>query len=474
MLSPDARFRPLSRGSGFPETIRRGNPKALGWARHALGDSGRGVPVPDTGGRWRLAEFEKVIEEKRNADSRLLRLYPSLGNSYYRRFWLGMLPAPLAYQMSLVAVPYAAFTLAGNATVLGLVSLALGVPMMTLSLVGGVVADRFPRHRILMGTQSLLFSVAVALAALSLSGRLEVWHLLVLSFLQGVAFAFNMPARQAYVAEIVGPSLLRSAVTLNNSGVNFSRVAGPALAGILLSMPFVGTGGVFATMVVMYAAVLVALFRLPANTRSSVRRNAAGGWQQMIEGVTYVRSSPIIIALLSMGFIVTFIGMPFQTLMAVFAERVFHAGAGGLGALTTCYGVGGFLGSLVVASLANASRPAMLQLCFGVGFGLALVAFALSPSLPVAMVFLVMVGFLSASYAAINNTLIMSNTDPSLHGRVMSIYLITFGSTPLGAMPLAWLTDQAGAPIAVTISGGLLAAAIATIALLYPAYRKIH
>ena len=385
-----------------------------------------------------------------------------------------MLPSNLAYQMNLVAAPYTAFGLAGNATVLGLVSLAVGLPMMTLSLAGGVVADRFPRRQVLICTQSTLFAVAAALAALSISGRLEIWHLLALSFAQGSAFAFNMPARQAYIAEIVGHSLLRSAVTLNNAGMNFTRVAGPSLAGVLLAIPFIGTGGVFATMAGMYVIVLVSLFRLPQSPPVSAKVRAGSSWEQLLEGLSYVRSSPTLMALLAMGFIATFLGMPYQTLMTVFAERVFQTGPGGLGALAAASGAGAFLGSVVVASLSRASRPALLQLGFGVGFGLALVAFALSPSFPVAIALLVVVGFLSAAYAAINNTLIMSNTSPNLYGRVMSLYLLTFGSTPLGALPLAWLADRAGAPVSVALSGCLVAGAVATIALRYPAYRHIR
>ncbi len=413
-----------------------------------------------------------TVAEKGSSSSFLLRFYPSLANPHFRLFWLGMLPSTLAFQMNVVAGPYLAFSLAGNATILGLVSLAIGLPMMTLSLVGGVAADRFPRRRVLICTQLALFIVAAMLAALSLSNSLQVWHLLVLSFLQGCAFAFNMPARQAYIAEIVGHSLLRSAVTLNNAGLNFTRVVGPAMAGILIATPFVGIGGVFTVMTGMYALVLASLFRLPS-APAPARRRSMGGWEQLMEGIRYVRSTPVIMALLGMGFIATFLGMPYQTLMAVFAERVFDAGPGGLGALTTSIGIGAFAGSLVVASLSRLSRPAMLQLGFGVGFGLALVAFALSPSLHLAMACLVAVGFLSAAYAAINNTLIMSNTPPNLYGRVMSIYLITFGSTPLGALPLAWLADHAGAPLAVVLSGSLVAVAVAAIALRYPAYRRI-
>ena len=408
-----------------------------------------------------------------SANSRLVRFNPALGNSHFRLLWLGMLPATLAFQMNIVVAPYAAFTLAGNATVLGLVSLAMGFPMMAFSLVGGVVADRFPRRRVLILTQSTLLAVAAALAALSLSGVLQVWHLLALSFLQGCAFAFNMPARQSYIAEIVGRSLLRSAVTMNNAGVNFARIAGPALAGTLIAIPLIGTGGVFAVMAAMYAVVVASLFRLPASRPMPAQVRRVSGWEQMVEGLAYVRSTPVIVALLGMGFIATFLGMSYQTLMTVFAERVFGAGAGGLGALTASYGVGAFAGSLVVAALSNASSPAMLQLGFGVGFGLALVAFALSPSLLIAMACLVAVGFLSAAYTAINNTLIMSNAKPELYGRVMSVYLFTFASTPLGAMPLAWLADHTGAPFAVAVSGSLVTVTIAAVALRYPAYRNI-
>lgn len=406
--------------------------------------------------------------------SPILRLYPALGNGHYRLFWLGMLPATLAWQMNVVAAPYAAFSLSGSATVLGLVGLASGLPMLVLALAGGVVADRFPRRAVIMASQATLLVASATLALLSLTGALEVWHLIAASALQGVAIAFNMPARQAYIAEIAGRPLLRNAVALNNAGVNFARVAGPALAGLLLAMPSVGTTGVFMTMAWMYVAVLVSLFRLPATPAPAPAKGAPGAWGQVLDGLRYLRSSAVLITLLGMGFIAAFLGMPYQTLMTVFAERVFHAGPGGLGILMAASGAGAFAGSLVVAALSRASRPALLQVGFGVGFGLALVGFALSPSLPVAVVFLVMVGFLSAAYSALNNTLLLSNAAPSFYGRVMSIYLLTFASMPLGAMPLAWLSDHFGAPATIAVAGALVASAIALVALTQPAYRRIR
>jgi len=162
--------------------------------------------------------------------SRLVDLYPSLRVPSFRLLWLGMLPANIAFQMSQVAVGYAAFGLTGSAAALGIVSLASGVPQLLLGLVGGVAADRMPRRTVLLGTQSTLAMAALALAILAMTGTLQVWHLAVAALVQGCAFAFNMPSRQALIGELVGPKLLRNAVALNNAGMNFNRIAGPSLA----------------------------------------------------------------------------------------------------------------------------------------------------------------------------------------------------------------------------------------------------
>src|SRR4051812_40798221 len=177
------------------------------------------------------------VGARRPAVEALLGLYPSLRVGSFRLLWLGMLPATFAFQMSTVAVGYAAFSLTGSATTLGLVSLAQGFPMAGLTLVGGVAADRLPRRTTLIFTQSVLGLVALGLALLAVNGQLAVWHLVVASVLQGMAFAFNMPSRQALIATLVGPRLMRNAVALNNAGMNFSRIAGPSLAGAILASP---------------------------------------------------------------------------------------------------------------------------------------------------------------------------------------------------------------------------------------------
>jgi hypothetical protein len=274
---------------------------------------------------------------------------------------------------------------------------------------------------------------------------------------------------------------MRNAVAINNAGLNFCRVAGPALAGVLLAVPTIGAGGVFLVMTVMYGLVLASLLRLPGGRSIAetpparqAKRPDTGGLAQLLEGLGYIRSSSVLLALLGMGFLALFFGMPFQTLLPLFAEHVFAVGAGGLGLLMAATGLGALAGSLAVAALSNSPRPARLQLGFGIGFGLALVGFALAPTFPVALAALVAVGFCSSAYSALNNTLVMSNTEPRLYGRVMSVYLLTFATMPLGAFPMAFLADHVGGRPVVAAAGLIVAAAVAGIALLYPAYRRIR
>ena len=313
------------------------------------------------------------------------------------------------------------------------------------------------------------------LAVLALSGLLRVWHLAAISLVQGVAFSFNMPARQAFVAELVGPRLLHSAVGLNNAGVNFCRIAGPAVAGGLLAVPFIGVGGVFVGMVLMYVLVVASLFQLPSGgTGAAKPRPKAGGWDQLLEGLGYVLGSRVLVTLLSLAFVTVFFGMPYTQLMPLFSEGVFHVGAVGLGMLMAANGAGALAGSLTVAALANSKRPAVLQIVFGVAFGLGLVGFALAPLFLIAVAALLVVGFASAAYTALNSTLIMSNTEPRLYGRVMSVYLLTFAVMPIAALPMAWIADQVGGPATIAGAGLVVAAVVGGVALLYPPYRRIR
>jgi predicted MFS family arabinose efflux permease len=239
-------------------------------------------------------------------------------------------------------------------------------------------------------------------------------------------------------------------------------------------LPGVGIGGAFLSMAGMYVFSLGALFRLPGVPRPAASgRRGAGSAAHLLEGLRYVRSSPTILALIGMNLVVVVCGMPYQTLMPVVAERVFGAGAEGLGWLLAASGVGALLGAIVVASLSRLGRPGRVQLGLAIALGLALFAFSFTRSFPIGVALLVVVGFLFSAFSALNNTLLMANTEPRLIGRVMSIYLLTWGAMPVGSLPLAWLADRAGAPLAVALAGGLVTVMTIALAVLFPAGRRI-
>jgi MFS family permease len=385
----------------------------------------------------------------------------------------GSVASTAAYFASTVAAGYAAFQLTGAATMLGLMSLALGAPLLLFALVGGVVADRLPRQRVLLASQAVLGACAAIIAALAIAGRLAPWHLVAIGLGQGTAFAFNVPARQALVTDLVGRERLRSAVSLVTTASNACRIVGPALAGLLLGMPGVGVPGVFAAVAALYAVgiLLVALIRIPPVSREG---RPASPYAQLVEGLAYVRSSPVLLALLGLAIVPPFFGMPYQQLLPLFAESVFDAGAAGLGILTAATGAGALAGSVAVAALAGARRPAVLQLGLGVAFGISLIAFGAARAFPLAVLLLAVAGFTSAAYTALNNTLVMANSEPRLHGRVMSVYLLTLGVTPVAAFPMAWLADRLGGPTAVALGGAVVATVVAAVGLAYRPYRRIR
>lgn len=404
-----------------------------------------------------------------------LRLYPSLGVAAFRQLWLGMLPATLAWQMNIVVTGYAAFQLSNSATALGLTSAAQGLPMVLLGLIGGVTADRVPRRTVLLCTQSWLGLSTAMVSVLALTHLLQVWQLVVFGLMQGVAMSFNMPSRQAYIGHLMEGPLLKNAVALNSAGMNACRVIGPAIAGGLLSIAVLGVGGSYVVMTLMYVSVVVSLIGLPDDSKGRpARTSATTGLADIREGLSYVLASPTMRALLGLPLVVLFLGQPFQQIMPVFSERVFQVGPSGLGVLMIAFGLGAIVGAVSVASLSQTSQPALLQLIFGCAFGLSLAGFAVAPSFALALAALVLVGFNLAAYNALNNTLIMANTEPRFYGRVMSIYQITFAVSPFGAVPIAWCIERFGAPITIAVAGLMVAATVLSVGMLYRPYREIH
>jgi MFS family permease len=406
----------------------------------------------------------------------IVRLYPALANPAFRMLWFGLLPATMAFQMGVVVRPYVAYALTGEASALGLVSLANGLPMLLLCLVGGVAADRLRHRTVLLWTQVVFLVSAMLPAVLLFTGHLDLWTLMLASLLQGAAMPFNMPARQAYIATVAGRAYLASAVALNNAGANFGRLVGPAVAGVLLAVPEIGIGLAFLVMALMFVVALATLIRLPhgSSSGSATPVVQSGGLEQLKEGLRFTFASPTLLTLLAMGAVMAIFGQQYQTLMTLFSEGVFNVGASGLGMLMAMSGVGALAGAVMVAGATRLGRPAAMQVILGVGFALALIGFACAPSFPLALLLLTLVGFCGAAFMGVNSTLIMSNAPPHLYGRIMSIYMLTFAAQPLGAVPLAWVADTAGAPASMVVAGGIVLAVVASIGVFFRPYRRIR
>jgi len=273
-------------------------------------------------------------------------------------------------QMQQVARGYLAYKLSGNALSLGLVTLSMGLPRIVLSPIGGVMADRFSKRSVLMGTQAVLgVSTAVAGVMVALNVMTVPW-LMVFGFVQGAAFSFNLPARQAYLPQLTGKgAMLSNAIALNSAGMNLTRVVGPALAGLLIAVPRIDVAGVYALTAVCFLCVWVTTYQVQNRGVSAMSRRSMG--QSLSDGFRYIGARPHLLVLMSLGFVPLAIGMVYINLMPVVALGKLNIGSQGLGLLLTVSACGSLVGTLVIAYIAAFPRKAALQLALGVTFGLA-------------------------------------------------------------------------------------------------------
>ena len=391
-----------------------------------------------------------------------VRTFYSLANPHFRLLWLGMLASYMAMNMNILARGYLAFHLSGSATALGAVTMVRGLPQLFLSPLGGVVADRVDKRRLLIVTQVAMGGLAIANALLVTLGVIRVWHLAALSLAEGFVFAFNMPSRQAIVPELVSDEELPNAVALNNSGMNLTRILGPSLAGALIALGAYGLDLTFYLVAVCYAGFTFSLWRLPKRRR--VTRSAKAPFmEQLTGGIRYILGYPALTALIGLAFVPILFGMPYQTLLPVFTARVLHVGAGGLGLLSAASGVGALVGSLTVATLAAYPRKDLLQVGFGVLFGAALVGFALTPVFLPALAWIFVVGLAGNAYMALNSTMIMATTARAYHGRVMSVYMMTWSLMPLSTLPVGKVVDAVGVQPTTAVAGMIVVGFVAVI-----------
>jgi MFS family permease len=356
-----------------------------------------------------------------------------------------------------------------NAAYLGYLMAFIAVPMLFLSPVGGVVADRVDKRRLLLITQSMLVLSNSVIAVLILTDTIEYWQLAAMSVFSGAAFSFNMPARQALVAMLVPRDKLMNAISLSTAAMNASRIIAPPMAGVLVHP--LGIGGTYVICTAFYACAVVATWALPP--MPSRRQRQFTFLEDFVGGIRYIINSPLLLGLLLFATVPMIFAMPYQTLMPVFADRVWNVGSAGFGILQMFAGIGGLTGALVVANLDAYPKKGRLLVGGALGFGGFLALFALSPWFFLALPFIAVIGFCSMVVMTVNNTAIQLVIPDEVRGRVMSVMMMTFGLMPLGAVPAGIAAESIGAPPVVATGAVLFIIAILVIFTLMPAFRGI-
>ncbi len=375
----------------------------------------------------------------------------ALRHRNFRLFFGGQLLSLTGTWMQNVAQSWLVYRLTGSSLLLGTVGFAGQIPILLLSTLGGAVADRHSRHRVVIGTQAMAMLLAFALAGLTLSGKVQVWHVMVLAATLGVVNAFDIPARQSLFVEMVGKEDLVNAIALNSTMFNMARVLGPAAAGLLVST--VGEGWCFLGNAISYIAVIGGLLAMRIEPRPGPGGHGPIG-RELLEGLHLLRDAMPVRVLLTLLGLVSMVGTPYTVLMPIFADRILKGGARGLGLLMGATGLGAVAGALAIASRRGVKGLGRLLGIACAGFGISLVLFSLSRSFWLSWVLLVPVGFSLMVQMACSNTLLQTMVPDHLRGRAMALYSMMFmGMAPLGALGAGAVAGGLGAPATVALGG---------------------
>jgi MFS family permease len=385
----------------------------------------------------------------------------ALGHRNYRLFFSGQSVSLVGTWMTRIATSWLVYRLTGSELLLGVVGFAGQIPSFLLAPFAGVLVDRWNRHRLLVATQVLAMLQSLALAVLALTGRINISHLIWLSVLQGLINAFDMPARQAFVVEMIERREdLPNAIALNSSMVNAARLIGPSAGGVIIAA--VGEGWCFMIDAVSYLAVIASLLAMRVTPRMVEHLKETNMLRQLREGWTYAaRFAPIRDVLILLA-LVSLVGMPYTVLMPVFANQVLRGGPNTLGLLMAASGVGALLGALFLASRKTVLGLGTYIPLTAAAFGAGLVAFSFSRSLWLSMLLMVVTGLGFMVQMAASNTVLQTIVDEDKRGRVMSFYTMAFmGTAPFGSLLAGGVAERIGAPYTLMFGGiGCVAGAI--------------
>jgi len=397
-----------------------------------------------------------------------MSVFSSLRVRNYRLFASGQVVSLSGTWMQRVAQDWLVLNLSHNSgTAIGITTGLQFAPFLFFGLYGGVIADRFPKRRTLVITQVVMGVLALWLGLLDITGAVQLWHVYALAFALGTASAIDAPVRQAFVTELVGPSLLPNAVGLNSATFNAARVLGPAAAGLMIAS--VGTAWVFLVNAASFVAVIGGLLAMRDGElyagKPAARRPGA-----VREGLHYVRVRPDLLAMIFLIGVVGTLGFNFQITSALLTKNTFHQGAESYGLISAVYAFGSLIGALASARRGRPSRRVVFLA--GAAYGLLEITAALMPSYWTFFAVLIPFGFATLTFSTATNTLIQTTVSAVMRGRVMALYLLVFmGGTPIGAPLIGWIGQTAG-PRWALIIGGLASLAAAIAAAAYLARRE--
>lgn len=401
--------------------------------------------------------MKHLTEAKTTGHESRLNMTHALAAFKYRnyRLWFGGQLASLAGTwMQTTAQGFLIFQLTHSPVYLGYVTFASGVPAWLLMLYGGVIIDRVPRRNLLVITQVAMMVLAFLLAGLSFAGLTQAWHILLLALLLGIANAFDAPARQAFVADLVERADLTNAIALNSTMFQSATVVGPAAAGVTYAV--LGPAWCFTINGISFVAVIAALLLIKLQPKPSHRRETSA-LQEMSVGLRYALKQPILRTLIALIGMVGLFTTAYITLFPAWAVTILHGDAATNGWLQSARGLGALLGALTIAVLGRFQWKGRLLMIGSIFFPTMLMVFALIHWLPLALLALVMVGWGFLITANMAGTLLQTLVPEELRGRVTGFYsLVAFGSVPIGALTAGALAERAGLPLTVILGAAVL------------------
>ena len=398
----------------------------------------------------------------------------------YRYLWVGMLASAFALNMQLVAQGWLVYEMTSSAMNLAWVTMAFMVPQVIFSLIGGLLADRLPKKPIIGFAPVLNGFATLIMAIIIMFGDVSFWDFIWVGVINGTSLALSMPARTAFIPEIVGDRLMFNAMAFNTASWNLSRILGPALAGFMIAVfadgnttSSYGVGLVYFVLSGLYLISAVTVLMIKHSGKPS--HNAIGSpLQELQEGLTYVIGSPVVGGLILLSILPFLFGLTVNTLLPAFSTDILRGGPDDLGLLMTGMGVGAILGSLALAKMGNLSRKGYWLLSSSAVWGVLVMGFGLTTNFTLATIIIGLIGFISAVNMSMNRSLVQLQVEQRMRGRIISIDMMSHGLMPLGVLPIGYIAETISIPAGLMASGLILCVSTIILGAIMPKVRAIN